>query len=195
MSAEARMFLILINIFSNSHPTPTPKIFLKCFHWPKLSFGKFPWSNFRFQTQFEPQCSYKIVLIKKECMTTPLFAEILLGCLSVTTVMTYNFLVGFSYQFSFNKNHWNIWMVRILSKKSPTTTHGKDVKKSDDGSAGRKEQKRSAKWEHEFRVESKRQGVNHSLEILGNPWKSLSEMRNLVRLSQKSFWKIRNLVR
>ena len=41
MSAEARMFLILIHIFSNSHPTPTLNTCLKCFTWPKLSFGKF----------------------------------------------------------------------------------------------------------------------------------------------------------
>ena len=34
MSAEARMFLILIHIFSNSHPTPNPNICLKCFSWP-----------------------------------------------------------------------------------------------------------------------------------------------------------------
>ena len=73
MSAEARMFLILIHIFSNSHPTPIPNTCLKCFTWPNLSFGKFSYSNFKFfivfenfQTKFEP---HKIwVLIKrKEC--------------------------------------------------------------------------------------------------------------------------------
>ena len=53
MSAEARMFLILIHIFWNSHPTPTPNTCLKCFTWPKLSFGKFSYSNFKFFLVFE----------------------------------------------------------------------------------------------------------------------------------------------
>ena len=53
MSAEARMFLILIHIFSNSYPTPTPNTCLKCFTWPKLSFGKFSNSNSKFFIVFE----------------------------------------------------------------------------------------------------------------------------------------------
>ena len=68
-----RMFLILIHIFSNSYPTPTPNTCLY-FSWPKLSFGKFPYSNSKFfilqifQTKFEHRYSFKIVLIKrKEC--------------------------------------------------------------------------------------------------------------------------------
>ena len=48
MSTEARMFLILIHIFSNSHPTPTPNTCLRCSSWSKLSFGRFPRSNFEF---------------------------------------------------------------------------------------------------------------------------------------------------
>ena len=42
MFAEARMFLILIQIFSNSQPTPTLKYMLKMLLRSKISFGKFP---------------------------------------------------------------------------------------------------------------------------------------------------------
>ena len=54
MSAEARMFLILIQIFSNSHPSHTPKTCLKCFSWPNLECSILKchirhsfWKNFR----------------------------------------------------------------------------------------------------------------------------------------------------
>ena len=45
MSAEARMFLILVHIFSNPHPTPTPKYMLKMLH--------LAYSNFKFFIVFE----------------------------------------------------------------------------------------------------------------------------------------------
>ena len=70
MSAEARMFLVLIQIFSNSHPDPYPKYMLKCFTWPKLSFGKFSYSNFKFFIVFETfsdQILIKLFLKRKEC--------------------------------------------------------------------------------------------------------------------------------
>ena len=64
MWAEDRMFLILIHIFSNSHPIPTSNTCLKCFTRPKLSFGKSSYSNLK-----KFRCSFRIVLIKrKECI-------------------------------------------------------------------------------------------------------------------------------
>ena len=63
MSAEAPMFLILIHIFSNSHPTSTPNTCLKCFIWPKLWFGKFSYSNFKSSYSFWKNYGWLIVFI------------------------------------------------------------------------------------------------------------------------------------
>ena len=39
-SGEAWLFIILIHILSNSHPTPTPNTCLKCFSWSTVSFHR-----------------------------------------------------------------------------------------------------------------------------------------------------------
>ena len=79
MSAEGRMLLILIYIFSNSYPTPTPNSCLKCFSRSKLLFERFPRSNFKFFVVFgknftplSPKLSLDL-LIKLFCCTYKLF--------------------------------------------------------------------------------------------------------------------------
>ena len=60
-----RCSYVLIHIFSNSHPTPTPNICLKCFSWPKLSFETFPYSYFKCFIVFEkiPNLSRNLLVL------------------------------------------------------------------------------------------------------------------------------------
>ena len=76
ISADAGMFLILIHVFSNSHPNPPLKTYLKCFPWSKLLWGKCLSSNYEFFIVFgkilhqiwASMFLYKNVLIKnKDC--------------------------------------------------------------------------------------------------------------------------------
>ena len=111
MSAEARRLLILIDILSNSYPTPTPNTCLKYFSWHKLEFEKFPYSYFKlfivfgkFPTKFDPWCSYKIDRIKKECILLCLCVGFC-GCVDIYVWMCAFFFFFNTLHFC---NHYNV---------------------------------------------------------------------------------------
>ena len=97
--AEARIFLIIIHIFTNSHPNPIPNtyknaslglsFYKESFYIPFRFFCSF-WPK----NKFEPWWSYQIVLIRrKECVKkTSFYSEIIQIKTSISLLHAFCFI-------------------------------------------------------------------------------------------------------
>ena len=113
------MFLILIHIFSNSHPTPTPNTCLKYFTWSKALIRKVSIIKFQVLHSFFKTFWASMLLwnysYKKRCGSVDelyflLFILGTFGHVCKNQCVYYRFIINIdqSHSFIYDKNRWNL---------------------------------------------------------------------------------------